>query len=146
MAVPRAGATRLALVPGSTEPGDLIIQNRRGDQHAQLHCQGLNGAPHQTKQLVAVEGELDLSADPRWSGASLGRLVLVPGTPIRIVSLRGLAQLGTGREGPVDCLVGTRDGGRGEWWLDQLEYRAGGQIEQDVELLLEVVDLNVHLL
>ena len=34
----------LALVPGSTEPGEFVLQNRGSDRQAQFHGHGLKGA------------------------------------------------------------------------------------------------------
>jgi hypothetical protein len=55
------GTTRLALVPGPTEPRDLILQNRGGDPQAQFLGQGRKGFLHQVKQLVTVHRDLDSS-------------------------------------------------------------------------------------
>ena len=73
MAVPRWWPYRvwvrwgLTLMARPAQPGHLVLQEARGDQHAQLERQALQGVLHQLEERIAIQGELDHAA-----GASLG--------------------------------------------------------------------------
>jgi hypothetical protein len=96
------------------QPGDLVLQNRGGDQQAQVHGQGFKGVLHQAKQLVTVQGELDLAAGCLDGDKGLGRPGLVGSMLLRIGSFQGgssflvkgkaTSSLGTGREEPPSSL------------------------------------------
>ena len=99
-----------AFVPPAAEPRDLVLQDRGGDQQAQLDGQALQGVLHEGEQLVPIQRQLDLAAGIGPSGAMIGRLPLVGAATLRIGSFQGgsssslrekrTSSLATGREEP----------------------------------------------
>jgi hypothetical protein len=114
VAVPRVGPVGLTLMAPPAEPGDLVLQEARGDQHAQLEGQALQGVLHQAEQHIAIQGELDHAAAGHDGDRVLGWLGLVGVVSLRIGSFQGgssflvkgktTSNLATGREEPSSSL------------------------------------------
>jgi hypothetical protein len=104
----------LTLRAPPAQPGHLILQEARGDQHAQLEHQALQGVLHQAEQLIAIQGELDLAAGGHDGDRSLGWLGLVGVVSLRRGSFQGgssflvqgeaTSSRATGREEPPSSL------------------------------------------
>jgi hypothetical protein len=96
------------------QPGHLVLQEARDDQHAEFECQALQGILHQAEQLVAIQGELDLAVGCPDGDSRLGRRWLVGVASLRIGSFQGgssflvkgkaAPNLATGREEPPSSL------------------------------------------
>jgi hypothetical protein len=110
VAVPGVGPVGLTLMAPPAQPGHLVFQEARGDQHSQLESQALQGILHQAEKLVAIQGELDLAVGCPDGDSRLGRLGLVGVVSLRIGSFPGgscflvkgkaASSLATGREEP----------------------------------------------
>jgi hypothetical protein len=104
----------LTLRAWPAQPGHLVLQEARGDQHAQLERQALQGIVHEAEQLLAIQGELDLAAGCLDGARGLGRPGLVRSMLLRIGSFQGgssflikgeaTSSLATGREEPPSSL------------------------------------------
>jgi hypothetical protein len=104
----------LTLRAWPAQPGHLVLQEARGDQHPQFERQALQGVLHEAEQLVAIQGELDHAAGGHDGDRGLGRLGLVRVVPLRIGSFQGgssflvkgkaTSSLVTGREEPSSSL------------------------------------------
>jgi hypothetical protein len=96
------------------QPGHLVLQETRGDQHAQFERQALQGILHEAEQLIAIQGELDLAAGGPDGDRGLGPPGLVGSMLLRIGSFQGgssflvkgkaTSSLVTGREEPPSSL------------------------------------------
>jgi hypothetical protein len=101
-------------VASPAQPGHLVLQEARGDQHAQLERQALQGVLHEAEQLIAIQGELDLAAGGHDGDSGLGWLGLVGVLSLRIGSFPGgssflvkgkaTSSRATGREEPSSSL------------------------------------------
>jgi hypothetical protein len=114
VAVPGVGPVGLTLRAPPAQPGHLVLQEARGDQHAQFERQALQGILHQAEQFIAIQGELDLAAGGPDGDRLLGWLGLVGVLSLRIGSFQGgssflvkgeaTSSLATGREEPSSSL------------------------------------------
>jgi hypothetical protein len=52
------GPAGLTLIAPPAQPGHLVLQEARGDQHPQFERQALQGIVRQVEQLIAIQREL----------------------------------------------------------------------------------------
>jgi hypothetical protein len=111
VAVPRVGPVGLTLMASSAQPGHLVLQEARGDQHAQFERQALRGILHQAEQLVPIQGELDHAAGGSDGDRGLGpvgvlslRIDSFQGGSSFLVKGKAKSSLATGREEPPSSL------------------------------------------
>ena len=85
------GTALLPLVPGAAEAGDFVLQEGGGDQQAELQREALQRVLHQAKELVAIQGQLNLTITRAGLAlmGGMGRVPLVGAGPVRVVSLQG---------------------------------------------------------
>jgi hypothetical protein len=72
MALPRVGSGGRTRMAPPTQPGHLILQENGAEQHAQFEHQALHSVLHQSEQLIAIQGELDLPAGGHDGDRRLG--------------------------------------------------------------------------